>query len=123
MATEKSQNVRITSTMADIFAANVGATFTPDQLTAIFVPGRVTWHRGCIERLYYGSGDDDLQFIIINGTVVKPANIKDFRERLREAACCRHCISFCVDEEKQRMFMLNVWPCKECKPSEKCECP
>ena len=67
MATAKLQQVRITSAMANIFTANVGAMFTPNQLTAIFTPGRITWQRGCIERLYYGSGDDDLDNFIHNG--------------------------------------------------------
>ncbi len=115
-------DVRITETMANIFTANVGAMFTPNQLVAILTPGRIAWHRGCIERLYYGSGDDDLDFIIINGVAIFPDNIKDFKDRLREAACCRHCVSFCLDTQERIMFMLNVWPCKECKPSERCEC-
>lgn len=128
MADEKSHqvslpSVRITPTMASILTANVGAMFTPNQLTAIFTPGRIAWHRGCIERLYYGSGDEDLDFFIINGEVIAPENLKDFRQRLREAACCHHCISFCLDQEERTMFMLNVWPCQECRPSKKCDCP
>ncbi len=115
-------DVRITDTMANIFTANVGANFTANQLIAILTPGRIGWYQGCIERFYYGSGDDDLDFIVINGSVVSPSNIKDFKDRLREAACCRHCVSFCVDTQERIMFMLNVWPCKECKPSEKCGC-
>lgn len=118
------KNVTITSTMASIFTQNVGAVFTPATLTGIF-NNQFDVYRGCIEHLYYGSGDDDLGHIRVGGVEVSPSpvNLKDFRERLREAACCRHCISFCVGKEDRKMVMLNVHPCKECKPSEECDCP
>lgn len=114
--------VRITQTMANIFTANVGAQFTPGQLTGIFTPGQVAWYRGCIERLYYGNSSDDLDFIIIDGKSVAPENIKDFADRLKDAACCHICISFCHDTRENTMFMLNLWPCQVCNPTKECDC-
>jgi hypothetical protein len=130
MANEKLQSVTITPTMVSIFTQNVGATFTPAILTGIFRDDFEVYS-GCIEHFFYGFGDDDLGHIRIVRThpasvgavPVSPVNIKDFRDRLREAACCRQCISFCVGKKDRKMFMLNVFPCKECKPSEECDCP
>ena len=122
MADAKLQNITITPTIASIFTANVGAVFTPTIVTGIF-ESRFDFFSGCIEHLYYGSGDDDLGSVTVGGVQVSPVNLKDFRDRLREAACCRQCISFCVGREDRKMVMLNVFPCKECKPSEKCDCP
>lgn len=128
MAEEEGEKVtlrktRITATMANVLTANVGAQFTPAQLTAILTPGVIAWQKGCIERLYYGSGDEDLGFFVINGQTISPPNLREFRERLREAACCRQCISFCLNTQDGTMFMLNIWPCEECKPSKRCDCP
>ena len=122
MAHDENKNVTITSTMASIITANVGAVFTPSVITGIF-GGRFDIFSGCIEHLFYDSGDDDLGFIKVGGDIARPVNLKDFRDRLREAACCHQCISFCVGKEDRKMVMLNVYPCRECRPSEKCDCP
>jgi hypothetical protein len=122
MAHDENKNVTITSTMASIITANVGAVFTPGMLTGVF-RNEFDIFSGCIEHLYYLSDDDDLRSIRVGGVQVSPVNLKDFRDRLREAACCRQCISFCVGKEDRKMVMLNVYPCQECKPSEKCDCP
>ena len=112
----------ITQTMADIFASNVGVVITPNELDAVLTPNRMVFVRGCIERLYYGSGDEDLDFIIVDGRLVRAKNLKRFRERLEAAACCRQCVAFCYDITDNKIWMLHVLPCWECKPTHECKC-
>lgn len=113
MADEK--KVTIDPQFVQIVAGCQGATVATSTLIAA-AQGKTRWFQGCITRLYYGDDGKDLDFIAIDGPSpgqANPSNLKDFRERLEEAACCGHEVSFTV-RENNTMFMLNVRPCK-CK--------
>ncbi len=116
------QNV-FTATPAaiNIFAGNPGLSFNTAQLRAInagtlILSNSFNFQPNCITHLRYQENDKDLQQITLdNGTVYTNAditNLNDFRERLQEAANFGHGVTFCVDKDKKRMFMLNIFPCK-----------
>lgn len=109
----------------NVIAGNPGLGFTAAQLTAInagtlVLSNPLGFEPQCITHLRYQNGDDDLvQITLSNGAVYTNAdinNLKDFRQRLQEAANFGHGVTFCVDTREKRMFMLNIYPCK-------CKCP
>ncbi|NIR47458.1 MAG: hypothetical protein GWN55_01705 [Phycisphaerae bacterium] len=122
---------QITATpgVINVIAGNPGLTFSPAQLNAInrgtlVLSNPTGFQPRCITHLRYQEKDEDLQQITFDdGTVFTNSditNINDFRERLQEAANFGHGVTFCVDKDKKRMFMLNIFPCKcLCKRDEK----
>ena len=88
----------------------------PGGLTGGFSPGGLI-PKGCIDRLFYGTGSKDLDFIQVDGTSYSPSNLKDFREILEQAAFNMKCINFCLVETTNTMRMLNVYPqcCCRCE--------
>jgi len=73
--------------------------------------------KGCIDWMFYGSSSDDLGRIRIDGVSYGPANLKDFRDILEQAAFNDKCINFCFDRTNNKMRMLNVYPqcCCRCE--------
>ena len=109
----------------NVIAGNPGLAFTAAQVTAIstgvlVLSNPLGFQPQCITHLRYQDSDKDLQQITLsNGTVYTNTditNLKDFRERLQEAANFGHGVTFCVDTREKRMVMLNIYPCK-------CTCP
>ena len=105
----------------NVIAGNPGLAFNAAQLSAIstgvlVLSNPLGFQPQCITHLRYQDNDKDLQQISLsNGTVYTNAditNLKDFRERLQEAANFGHGVTFCVDTREKRMFMLNIFPCK-----------
>jgi len=120
------QNVFTATPVAiNVIAGNPGLSFNQAQLRAInagtlVLSNPFNFQPNCITHLRYQENDKDLQQITLdNGTVYTNAditNLNDFRERLQEAANFGHGVTFCVDKDKKRMFMLNIFPCKcQCK--------
>ena len=104
----------------NVIAGNPGLGFSTAQLRAIaagtlvLTPNDI---RGkCITHLRYQKSSEDLvQVTFDDGSFVTTAtvtNLTDFRERLQEAANFGHAVTFCVDTDEKRMFMLNIFPCK-----------
>ena len=124
-----SDNVQLTVTQSaiDVIRANPGLTFSAADIRAInagtlvLVPGSVVgpsgqtqFPSGCITSLRFES-DKELTMVEIDGkpyTTATIANLNDFRETFKEAACCGHGVSFCLFTDQKRMSMLNVYPCK-----------
>ena len=107
----------------NVIAGNPGLSFSTAQIQAINTGTLVLSNpRGiqakCITHLRYQENDHDLQQVTLDdgsvfttGTIT---NLNDFRERFQEAANFGHGVTFCVNTEEKRMFMLNIFPCK-CK--------
>ena len=110
-----------TPNVINVIAGNPGLSFNQTQLRAItagtlVLSNPADFQPNCITHLRYQENDKDLQQITLdNGTAFTNAditNLNDFRERLQEAANNGHGVTFCIDREKKRMFMLNIFPCK-----------
>ncbi len=96
-------------------------------------PQTVGVPKGCLELLRYGDDDEDLDLIKINGVAYRAENLKGFKETFERAACCHFCVNFCIvlkdpsDPRKfvnrsNRILMVNLYPCSECKPIHQCGC-
>ncbi len=116
--------------LAAIAAANPQLQLSSRQITAVNAgnivivpaPGATLIPRGCLTRLYFGDSDEDLDFIEVDGVTYSGGNIRRFRETLLKAACCHICLNFCWNKETRHLTMLNLYPCSECRPNEKCGC-
>lgn len=120
--------VTFTQDVINVIAGNPGLALSRADLAAIFdgktilVPAKL--RGGCIKSLRYWNNDKDLTHVAFDdGTKVSSksevgqiliVNLKDFRERLQEAANFGHAVSFCV-VSGNKMQMLNIYPCKCCK--------
>ena len=107
------REITLTPNLANIVAGNIGATLSVSSLVSAS-SGRIRWFDGCITRLFYLNDGKDLDFIVISGAhpgSVNATNLKDFRERLEEAACCGHRVAFCVLDDNT-INMLHVYPCQ-----------
>ncbi len=118
MAAQTTQKNTVTfdPNLISVITNNPNLTVSASQFTAI-AAGRITLVRGCVEYLRYGNNDDDLDLIRVGGQYFgegQISNLKDFKERLREAALQCHKVSFCWDREERVMFMLNIIPCCKC---------
>jgi hypothetical protein len=102
-------------------AGNPGLTFSDAHVNALnrgtLVLSTASGH-GCIKHLRYGDNDKDLDYITLEdaGTTKSYSsadikNLADFRERLQEAANFGHRVTFCINTEEKKMFMLNIYPC------------
>ncbi|MCI0560260.1 MAG: hypothetical protein MN733_17375 [Nitrososphaera sp.] len=105
----------------NVIAGNPGLTFSAAQLSAIArgvlgLSNPTGFQPQCITHLRYQEKDQDLQQITLDGgtayTAADIVNLNDFRERLQEAANFGHGITFCINTEEKKMFMLNIFPCK-----------
>ncbi|GJL63565.1 MAG: hypothetical protein NPIRA04_22190 [Nitrospirales bacterium] len=112
-----------TQNTINVIAGNKGLNFNAAQLKALnagilVLNSPTDFKPKCITHLRYQNDDKDLQQITLDDgtffTNTTVTNLNEFRETLRDAACCGHGITFCLDREEKRMFMLNVYPCK-CK--------
>ena len=130
-------SLTLTPNLTAISAANPFLQLTPRQVAAVnagnlvIVPspsGVVPVPRGCLTYLRFGDSDEDLDLIAIDGVTygnVGPniaENIREFKDTFLKAACCHICINFCWDKEEKRIFMVNLYPCSECRPNERCGC-
>jgi hypothetical protein len=130
MAEEKIDQLTLTPMLAAISAANPGlrlsasdvqAVVAGDLVLAPFFPG-VPVPKGCITYLRFGESDEDLNYLELDGVPYPAANLKRFRETLLKAACCHMCINFCWNTRTKTITMLNLFPCSECRPNERCGC-
>lgn len=115
--------ITLTPDFINIVAGNPNVSFSVGTLIAAS-EGRIGWFDGCITRLYYQDNGDDLRLVEISGAhpgFITATNLNDFRERLAEAACCGHRVTFCVTSDN-KMVMLNVYPC-DCKCEERNQPP
>lgn len=100
----------------DVKAASVGDLILVGQGAVIptgpviTLPGGRLTPKGCIESMRFQNGDEDLQSIVVDGTVYSGGNINEFRNVLTEAALAGKCINFCWSPRERRMTMLNVYP-------------
>ena len=122
------RRVTATPNVINVLAGNPGLSFSPAQLQAInlgrivLVPAAIQGR--CITHLRYQNSDKDLQqvtfddgtFVTISTTLnpkgTQVVNLADFRERLQEAANFGHGVTFCVNKDKNTMFMLNIFRCR-----------
>ena len=104
----------LSPSVAQVLAASIGGTLTPVQLGSI-TAGTIVVRGGCIRHLYYQDNSQDLRLVEFdNGTSItstEATNLKDFRERLEDAAKFGMGVTFCLDTKNRRMFMLNLYPC------------
>jgi hypothetical protein len=111
----------VTPSALNVVSGNPGLTFSDAQLNQM-VRGTLVLStgsgHGCITHLRYGDNDRDLDMITLSdgGTTKSYSsadlrNLAEFRERLQEAANFGHRVTFCIDTEQKRMFMLNIFPC------------
>jgi len=119
MAQER-ESITFTPNLISVVSGNPGVTVTPAAFASI-VNGDTVFVRGCIRSLTYGEGDKDLDVLSLDDghgpyTAADIANLKDFRERLQEAANFGHAVSFCLNKATKKMVMLNILPCQ-------CKCP
>ena len=138
MATTKPQaqqqeaSLTLTPNLAAIAASNQGLQLTAKQVADINagILVNVPQHassgplipKGCITLLRFGENDKDLDVIEVDGVRYSGGNIREFKETLLKAACCHICINFCWHTRDRRMTMLNLYPCSECRPNERCGC-
>jgi hypothetical protein len=108
------RTISITSTVAQVISGSIGATLTAAQLGSI-TAGTIVLRGGCIRHLYYQDSSEDLRLVAFdNGSSVssgEATNLKDFRERLEDAAKYGMGATFCLDTQNRRIFMLNLYPC------------
>ena len=137
MATAKRKQISsvvVSQNLAAIAAANPGLKLSAQQLADInagvlvLAPapgpggGSQPVPKGCLTYLRFGDSDQDLDFIQLDGVTYSGPNIRRFRDTLLKAACCRICINFCWNHETRQLTMLNLYPCSECRPNERCGC-
>ncbi len=125
-------SLTLTPNLAAITAANPGLKLSAQQVAAInagtlvLVPsltfGGGPIPKGCLTRLTFGNSDEDLDFIEVDGVTYSGENIRRFKDTLLKAACCHICINFCWDTNTRQLTMLNLYPCSECRPNERCGC-
>jgi hypothetical protein len=105
----------------NVLTGNPGLTFS-DAHVALLNRGTLVLStgsgHGCITHLRYGDNDKDLDYITLEdaGTTKSYSsadikNLADFAGRLQEAANFGHRVTFCINTEEKRMFMLNIFPC------------
>ena len=123
-----------TANAFNVIRANHGLTFTPDQIRSMnagtfvligpgntlgnpgFGTGGSLQDYGCIKMLRYGESDTDLvQVDFDSGDILSTStasNLNDFRLTFKDAACCGHGITACLDETARHLSMVNVYPCE-----------
>jgi hypothetical protein len=105
-----------------VLAGNPGLTLSDAHINAVsrgILVLSTSLQGGCIKHLRYGDNDTDLDVITLEDggtttvwTSAQIQNLAAFRETLQRAACCGQRVTFCVNTEEKKMFMLNVYPCQ-----------
>ena len=117
MAQDDKTGITVSDNAIQLFQQNPGLTFSITDLRAIDT-GNLIWVAGCITRLRYEGGDDDLLYVAFDsgqslhtGTA---ANLNDFRKAFQTAANFGFRITACLYKKEKRLRMVNLMPCR-CK--------
>lgn len=109
------QQLTVTPNLVQVIAANPHIPITVGGLLGI-ARGETILHEGCITNLYYNSDGDDLHYVQLDSgafiSATNVSNLKDFRDRLQEAANFGHKVVICEDKSAKVLRMLHVRPCQ-----------
>ena len=121
MAQDDKTGITVSDNAIQLFQQNPGLNFNLADIRAIDRRTLVSIH-GCITRLTYQDGDDDLYIVAFDsGTVLTSqtvTNLNDFRQALQTAANFGFRVTACHYTEKKRLSMVNLHPCR-CKCDDK----